>query len=79
MNERLENADTSARKGYIRSVIDAVEVDDGAIRIVGSKDIPQAPLRANRSREMLVVLYAYGAAGFYFSAFLIFFSRCPFL
>ena len=44
MNERLENADTNARKSYIRSIIDAIEVDDKAIRIVGSKDILQAAI-----------------------------------
>jgi hypothetical protein len=44
MNERLENADTNARKGYIRSIVDATEVDDKAIRIIGSKDILQAAI-----------------------------------
>ena len=43
MNEKLDNADTYARKGYIRSIIDAVEVDDRA-RIIGSKDILQAAI-----------------------------------
>ena len=44
MNEKLENADTNTRKGYIRSIIDAIEVDDKAIRIIGSKDILQAAI-----------------------------------
>jgi site-specific DNA recombinase len=44
MNERLENADTNARKGYIRSIIDAIEVDDKAIRIIGCRDILQAAI-----------------------------------
>lgn len=42
MNERLDNGDTSARKGYIRAIVDAIEVDDQAVRIVGSKDVLQA-------------------------------------
>ena len=36
------------RKGYIRSIIDAVEVDDHAIRIIGSKDILQAAITGKR-------------------------------
>ena len=42
MTEKLDNGDTNARKSYIRSVIDAVEVDGKAIRIIGSKDVLQA-------------------------------------
>jgi site-specific DNA recombinase len=42
MTDKLDNGDTNARKGYIRSIIDAVEVDDKAVRIIGSKDVLQA-------------------------------------
>ena len=42
MTEKLENGGTNARKSYIRSVIDAIEVDETAIRIIGSKDVLQA-------------------------------------
>jgi hypothetical protein len=42
MTDKLDNGDTNARKGYIRSIIDAVEVDDEAVRIIGSKDVLQA-------------------------------------
>jgi hypothetical protein len=42
MSEKLDNGDTNARKGYIRSIVDAVEVDDKTIRIIGSKDVLQA-------------------------------------
>jgi hypothetical protein len=35
------------RKRYIHSIIDAVEVDDKAIRILGSKDILQAAIAGN--------------------------------
>jgi site-specific DNA recombinase len=44
MNEKLDTADTNVRKGYIHSIIDAVEVDDKTIRILGSKDILQAAI-----------------------------------
>jgi site-specific DNA recombinase len=44
MNEKLDKADTNTRKSYIRSIIDAVEVDDRVIRIIGSKDILQAAI-----------------------------------
>jgi site-specific DNA recombinase len=47
MNEKLETADTNTRKDYIHSIIDAIEVDDKAIRIVGSKDILQAAIAGN--------------------------------
>lgn len=33
--------DINTRKGYVRSIIDAVEVDDHVIRIIGSKDVLQ--------------------------------------
>ena len=44
MNAKLDAGDTNTRKGYIHSIIDAVEVDDQAIRIIGSKDILQAAI-----------------------------------
>jgi hypothetical protein len=42
--EKLDTVDTNARKGYIHSIIDAVEVDDKTIRIIGSRDILQAAI-----------------------------------
>lgn len=42
MNEKLDSGDAGARKGYVRSIIDAVDVDDHAVRIIGSRDILQA-------------------------------------
>jgi len=51
MNEKLENADINTRKGYIRSIIDAIEVDDRAIRIIGSRDILQAAIAGKTDRE----------------------------
>ena len=44
MNQRLDTGETSVRKGYIQSIVDAVEVDDHAIRIIGSKDVLQAAI-----------------------------------
>jgi site-specific DNA recombinase len=44
MTDGLDNGETNARSGYIHSIIDAVEVDDEAIRIIGSKDILQAAI-----------------------------------
>jgi site-specific DNA recombinase len=42
MNEKLDTGDTSARKTYIRAIVDAIEVDDKAIRIIGSRNVLQA-------------------------------------
>lgn len=42
ITDRLDNGDINARKGYVRSIIEAVEVDDKAVRIIGSKDVLQA-------------------------------------
>ncbi len=56
MTEKLDNGDTNARKGYIRSIVEAIEVDDKAIRIIGNKDV----LQATRT-DMFVVLHANGA------------------
>ena len=49
MTERLENGDTNARKGYIRSIVDAIEVDDKAVRIVGNKDVLQAVIAGKQT------------------------------
>jgi hypothetical protein len=61
MSGKLDAGDTNTRKSYIRSIVDAVEVDDHAIRIIGGTSF-KPPLPANRPRtEMFVVLYANGA------------------
>jgi len=49
MTDKLDNGDTNARKGYIRSIIDAVEVDDKAVRIIGSKDVLQAVIAGKQT------------------------------
>jgi site-specific DNA recombinase len=49
MNEKLDTGDTNARKAYIRSIVDAIEVDDQAIRIIGSKDLLQAVIAGKQT------------------------------
>lgn len=51
MNDKLDNTDTNIRKGYIRSIVDAIEVDDNAIRIVGSRDILQAAIAGKQLHD----------------------------
>ena len=49
MTEKLDNGDTNARRSYIRSIIDAIEVDDNAVRIIGSKDVLQAVIAGKQN------------------------------
>ena len=49
MNEKLDNGDTNARRNYIRSIIDTIEVDDNSIRIIGSKDVLQAVIAGKQT------------------------------
>ena len=49
MNEKLDSGDTNARKSYIRSIVDAIEVDDQAIRIIGSKNVLQAVIAGKQT------------------------------
>ena len=51
MNEKLDAGDTNTRKAYIRSIIDTVEVDDRAVRIVGSKDNLQAAVAGKQTEN----------------------------
>ena len=39
MRQRLQEGDTPARKAWLSSVIDRIEVDEGAIRLFGRKDV----------------------------------------
>jgi hypothetical protein len=62
MTDKLENGDANARKGYIRSIINAIEVDDKAVRSMAARISCKPSLPANRPRtETFVVLYANGA------------------
>ena len=64
MNDKLDTGDMNTRKAYIRSIIDAVVVDDRAIRIVGSKDILQAAIAGKQTENGNVRgFYANGAPG----------------
>jgi hypothetical protein len=49
MTDKLDNGDINARKGYIRSIVDAIEVDDNAIRIIGSKNVLQAVIAGKQT------------------------------
>jgi DNA invertase Pin-like site-specific DNA recombinase len=49
MTEKLDNGDTNVRRSYIRSIIDAIEVDDNVVRIIGSKDVLQAVIAGKQT------------------------------
>jgi site-specific DNA recombinase len=49
MTQKLDDGDTNARKGYIRSIVDAMEVDDKAIRIIGNKDVLRAVIAGKQN------------------------------
>ena len=49
MNEKLDTGDTNARKGYIRSIVNVIEVDDKVIKIIGSKDVLQAVIAGKQT------------------------------
>ena len=51
MSDKLDAGDTNTRKAYIRSILDAVEVDDRAIRIFGSKDVLQAAIAGKQTEN----------------------------
>ena len=51
MNTKLDAGDTNTRKGYIHSLIDAIEVDDHAIRIIGNKDLLQAAIAGKQTEN----------------------------
>ncbi|MEW6397467.1 MAG: recombinase family protein [Pseudomonadota bacterium] len=49
MTEKLDHGDVNSKKAYIRAVVSAIEVDDTAIRIIGSKDILQAVIAGKQT------------------------------
>jgi hypothetical protein len=51
VNQKRDNAGTRARKRYIRSIIDAVGVDDTAIRIIDKQRCPASRRRRQTDRE----------------------------
>ena len=44
MTEKLDNGDVNSRKSYIRAIVSAVEVDDHAVRIIGSPAVLSAAI-----------------------------------
>ena len=49
MRERITTGETTFRKAYLRSIVDAIEVDDKTIRIHGSKaSLEQAVIAAEQ-------------------------------
>ena len=50
INDKLENGDVQTRKAYLRSVISAIEVDDGSVRILGEKTQLAAALSGQNGR-----------------------------
>jgi hypothetical protein len=36
MNEKLDSGDTNVRKSYIRSIVDAIEVDDRPLELLAA-------------------------------------------
>ncbi len=39
MRQRLQEGDTPARKAWLTSIVDRIEVDEGRIRLYGRKDV----------------------------------------
>jgi site-specific DNA recombinase len=49
MRENITSGEIPFRKAYLRSLIEAVEVDDGVIRIHGSKTVLEGTILADRA------------------------------
>jgi site-specific DNA recombinase len=54
VNEKLDTGDVNIRRSYISSIVDEIEVDDDAIRIIGRKDILQAVIAGKSSDDARV-------------------------
>jgi hypothetical protein len=62
MRERITEGETPFRKAYLRSIVDAIEVDDKVICIYGSKtSLEQAVIGGEQIGRVFAVLYANGA------------------
>jgi hypothetical protein len=62
MRERITAGETAFRKAYLRSIVDAIEVDDKIIRIPAPRPVWNRPsLPENKSAKVFAVLYANGA------------------
>jgi hypothetical protein len=51
MREQFMSGSVPFRKAYLRSLIDVIEVDDRAIRIIGSKDVLERAVLAQQTPE----------------------------
>ena len=51
VREKLQNGDTRARKDWLGTLISRVEVDDNAIRIIGSKTMLAATLSGQNTPQ----------------------------
>lgn len=49
MRQRIQEGDTPARKAWLTSIIDGIEVDDGIIRLYGRKDVLEQCVMAGTS------------------------------
>jgi DNA invertase Pin-like site-specific DNA recombinase len=53
MRDMLQNATVPARKMYLRALLSAVEVDDNAIRILGSREVLAAAVAGSVSGDLI--------------------------
>jgi hypothetical protein len=66
MTEKLDDGGTNARNFYIRSVIEAIEVGDKTIRIIGSNDVLQAVISRKQSANGNVRGFGYDSTAIQF-------------
>ena len=51
MREHFTTGSVPFRKAYMQSLIDVIEVDDGQIRIKGSKDVLEKAVLASQNEQ----------------------------
>ena len=49
MRQRIQEGDTPARKAWLTSIVDRIEVDDGIVRLFGRKDVLEQCVMAGTS------------------------------
>ncbi len=54
MRERLTTGDIPFRKAYIAAIVDRIEVDDHAVRIMGRKEVREQAVMANERTQPVV-------------------------
>jgi hypothetical protein len=55
MTDKFDNGDVNAWQAYIRAFVDAFEVDEKAIRIIGSKDISQVVIAGKQTANSYLI------------------------